>query len=234
MKKLNELQVEELYQFTRRHYVEYYDVQTELVDHLANGIEEQWEKDPEVPFEQALQKEFKKFGIFGFSEVVERKGAALEKRYFKLIWQEIKNQIVQLKGFLAFISLYAGVFFLLMFGSKEMNAILTFSYLIVVFIYIIKTSRKLKQKKKQGERIFLMEYFILNVGQYFTFCYIPFQVIFYSDVLETQFFHTQLWLTPVIVGVFTLMIFGSYICLYLFPKKKEEILLRINPEMKYS
>ena len=33
MKKLDKTQIDKLYKFTRRHYVEYYDVQTELVDH---------------------------------------------------------------------------------------------------------------------------------------------------------------------------------------------------------
>ena len=37
--KLNEQNIDNLYKFTRQHYVEHYDVQTELVDHLANDIE---------------------------------------------------------------------------------------------------------------------------------------------------------------------------------------------------
>ena len=51
MKKVSASQIEKLYRFTRQHYVEYYDVQSELVDHLANGIEEQWKEDPEIPFQ---------------------------------------------------------------------------------------------------------------------------------------------------------------------------------------
>ncbi len=38
MFKLSENQIQQLYKFTEQHYVEWYDVQTELVDHLANGI----------------------------------------------------------------------------------------------------------------------------------------------------------------------------------------------------
>ncbi|MDO5969467.1 hypothetical protein Q4Q35_06575 [Flavivirga aquimarina] len=43
MKRLTELQINKLYAFTKKRYVEWYDVQIELVDHLANGIESQWE-----------------------------------------------------------------------------------------------------------------------------------------------------------------------------------------------
>ena len=39
--KVNQKQIDELYLFTRQHFVEYYDLQTELVDHLANAIETQ-------------------------------------------------------------------------------------------------------------------------------------------------------------------------------------------------
>ena len=65
MLKLTSEQIERLYLFTRQHYVEWYDLQTELVDHMANAIEAQWQEHPKLSFEEALQKEFKKFGVFG-------------------------------------------------------------------------------------------------------------------------------------------------------------------------
>ena len=77
--KLSAEQIERLYQFTRQHYVEYYDLQTELVDHLANAIEEQWQQNPKLSFEEALQIEFKKFGVFGFMDVVEQRQSVLNK-----------------------------------------------------------------------------------------------------------------------------------------------------------
>ena len=44
--KLTPQQIDQLYLFTRQHYVEYYDLQTELVDHLANAIETEWQQNP--------------------------------------------------------------------------------------------------------------------------------------------------------------------------------------------
>ncbi|MBP1838581.1 hypothetical protein [Formosa algae] len=83
-------QIEKLYQFTRKHFVEFYDVQTELVDHLANDIEEQWETNPEDTFEAALDISFKKFGVFGFQEVLEAKAKALNKYYWRAVWDIYK------------------------------------------------------------------------------------------------------------------------------------------------
>lgn len=44
--KLNQTHIDSLYKFTRQHYVVHYDLQTELVDHLANDIETIWELNP--------------------------------------------------------------------------------------------------------------------------------------------------------------------------------------------
>jgi hypothetical protein len=40
------------------------------VDHLANAIETQWQENPKLSFNEALNKEFKKFGVFGFMDVL--------------------------------------------------------------------------------------------------------------------------------------------------------------------
>ncbi|WP_248724622.1 hypothetical protein [Seonamhaeicola sp. ML3] len=83
MKKLNNSQVNSLYQFTQSHFVEHYDVQTELVNHLANDIEEVWLKEPDLPFEKAKQRSFEKFGVFGFMDIVEQRKKAMNKLYIK-------------------------------------------------------------------------------------------------------------------------------------------------------
>ena len=84
-------QINQLYLFTRQHYVEYYDLQSELVDHLANAIEAQIELSPKLTFDEALQIEFKKFGVFGFMDVLYKRRAVLNKKYYKIVWQYFKD-----------------------------------------------------------------------------------------------------------------------------------------------
>lgn len=48
----------------------HYDVQTELVDHLANDIEQIWVAQPLLTFEQARDVSFKQFGVFGYISLV--------------------------------------------------------------------------------------------------------------------------------------------------------------------
>ena len=89
--KLNPSQIDRLYTFTRQHYVEYYDLQTELVDHLAHAIEAEWEQNPQFSFEEVLNNEFKKFGVFGFMDVVEKRQIALGKKYNRLVLKHFKE-----------------------------------------------------------------------------------------------------------------------------------------------
>lgn len=100
--KLTEQNIGNLYKFTRQHYVEHYDVQTELVDHLANDIEQIWDKNPTLSFEQARDISFKKFGIFGFMDVVDQKIVQLNKKYFKLILSFVKQWFMLPKIILTF------------------------------------------------------------------------------------------------------------------------------------
>lgn len=86
---LTDEQVSSLYRFCARHYVHYYDLQTELVDHLASAIEERMNSHPSLSFEQALEGVYKGFGIKGFADVVaererqlERSNSAFRRRLF--------------------------------------------------------------------------------------------------------------------------------------------------------
>ena len=151
--KLTPEQIDRLYQFTRQHYVEYYDLQTELVDHLANSIEAQWQESSKISFEEALQKEFKKFGVFGFMDVVEKRQAALNRKYNGIIWNHFKafftiprviltTTLVGLTYFFLNISLYKADVVLIAF----VIIILSFYFFI---IYFANKNKKAKNQSKQ-------------------------------------------------------------------------------------
>jgi len=152
--KLTQEQIEHLFAFTKKHYVEHYDVQVELVDHLANAIEEQWNENPEISFEDALNAEFKKFGIFGFTGLIEQKQAELQKYYNKMLWTEVLKFISIPKVILTVALYLAIVFFLQKTGSLGEIIVLaillsSFTYFMVDgFRYILKIK---KEQKKQGK-----------------------------------------------------------------------------------
>ncbi len=59
-------ETKKLFKFCHVHFVYHYDLQVELVDHLASSIEEQWETNPELSFEEALYNTFRKFRDYRF------------------------------------------------------------------------------------------------------------------------------------------------------------------------
>lgn len=183
--KLTEEHIQKLYAFTRQHYVEYYDVQTELVDHLANGIEAQWARNPQISFNDALQTEFKKFGVMGFSGVVEQKTKALNTFYWQQIWRCYRKYVTLPKIVLT-IAMVAGFYKLLIFSmAYHVNWVLvptlTLLFGIPWYVQIKEYNRTKKLKASTGKK-WLIDHTIAQLGGLVHFMNIAiyFQVFFHN------------------------------------------------------
>lgn len=86
-------QVESLFTFCEKKGVRYYDLQVELVDHLAASIEARMAANPTFSFEEALKEVYSGFGIFGFSHVVQDRENAARKMYRKKAWKYFKSYL---------------------------------------------------------------------------------------------------------------------------------------------
>lgn len=163
--KVNQEQIEDLYAFTRKHFVEWYDVQTEIVDHLANGVEAQWQENPHLNFDEALKNEFKKFGIFGFSGIVEEKTNALEKYYRKEVWRYLKDYFKLPKIILTGFGIWA-IFIILQYSrNTEYTVIFIMAgILCFFFFYNLKESNKIKKTHKKTGKKWLFEKVITQLG----------------------------------------------------------------------
>jgi predicted neutral ceramidase superfamily lipid hydrolase len=224
--KLTPEQIDRLYQFTRQHYVEYYDLQTELVDHLANAIEQQWQENPKLTFEEILQKEFKKFGVFGFMDVVEKRQAALNRKYNGIIWNHFKafftipkviltTTLVGLTYFFLNISLYKADVVLIAF----VIIILSFYFFIIYFGYKNKKANAATHKK------WLLKEIILGRSSIVGMIYLPIQIMLHSEkVLENSL--GILSISFLLVS----LILIEYIMVVEIPKKAEAYLKETYPE----
>ena len=225
--KLTPEQIDRLYQFTRQHYVEWYDLQTELVDHLANAIEQQWQENPKISFEDALQMEFKKFGIFGFMDVVEKRQAALNKRYNKIVWQHFKAFFTIPKIVITLFS-----FFLMFFvfrnyaNSENLILILFFGILTLFWISLFLQSRKNKKQYQKTEEKWLLKEIIFGHSSFAGLSYLPVQILINTDftdnigILKATFFSL----------LFVSMALCEYIILVIIPSKAEDYLKETYPE----
>ena len=225
--KLTSQQIDRLYQFTCHHYVEWYDLQTELVDHLANSIEAQWQENPKISFEDALQVEFKKFGVFGFMNVVEERQIALGKKYNKLVWQHFKS-FFTIPKIIGTATVFAILVQLLL---KFEHAYLIVSSLFVLstflfWIGIVKMSIKNKRDMKLSGKKWLYKDIIFGLGSFTGFIPLPLQFgLRIEDAAQFGIISATI-ISATVVCFFLL----DYIILKIIPSKAEEYLKQTYPE----
>ena len=228
--KLNESQIEKLYQFTRQHFVEWYDLQTELVDHLANAIETQWQEFPNRTFDEALQIEFKKFGVFGFMDIVEKRQAALSKKYAKIVWSQFKN-FFRLPQIIGTFSAVAILFYILKISlySEIIFKVLSVILLTMFIVGIAISSRKNKKINEQTGKKWMFKEVIFGYGSIAGFINIPVQALVHFDSQINGNFYLFL------ASLFLVLLFLiEYVLLVTIPKKAEQYLKETYPEYEFS
>jgi hypothetical protein len=227
--KLSAAQIDHLYLFTRQHYVEYYDLQTELVDHLANAIELEWEINPTLSFETLLNKEFKKFGVFGFMDVVEEKQKAMNKIYNKLVWGHFKTffKFPQIIGTLLSIFLL----FQLMKSfsiSYDVATAIALLLLISFWVGLIRMSNKRKKTAKEEGKRWLLNEIIYGYSSLAGMSYLPIQIFLHFENKSSQMmlFFMSLFIVSILII--------EYIIFFIIPSKAQEYLEKTYPEYKVS
>lgn len=109
-RKLTTEQIDDLFSFCEEQNIYHYDLQIELVDHLAAAIEQKWKENPKLTYDKALWAVFNQFGASGFRKIRKAKEKELRRKYTRVLWQ------------------YIGEFF------KLPKIILTFAITLVLFI----------------------------------------------------------------------------------------------------
>lgn len=227
MRTVNPQEIVQLYQFTRAHFVEYYDLQTELVDHLANDMEVIWQKQPKLSFEQARDASFKKFGVFGFMDVVGERQKAMNTRYYKFFWNELR-QWFSLPKIVMTISMFI-VFFVAFSTPIAFHlSIGCYVALIIFGLYkFIRLRNAYKLRQKRLNKKWLLEDFIFIQSGVIGLFLLTQQFIlrFFSKAIFENFY--------AIIGVslvFTILCLVLYISFQLLPNKAEELLNQTYPE----
>lgn len=220
--ELTKQHIQSLYDFVEQHKVEYYDLQTELVDHLANDIEQIWEKEPNLSFEQARYKATIKFGLKGFSTFVSQR----EKTMKKENWKWFRHHFV---AFFSFPKIMITLFFtaIIYLGFDmvtDKSSFLVYSITAIysiAFIYALYLTIKLKVRKRKTGKRWLFEDIVIksNSVLLFTVLVQPYQFYnyFLSDITINGSITIQLLYTFGIVLISLLF----YITLWVIPPKFE-------------
>lgn len=221
-KQLSEAQIEHLHEFCQKHYVPYYDVQVELVDHLASAIEGRWENEPNIGFEQALNDIYREFGVGGFSKVRMEKEMHLMKKYQRMLWQYV-GQFYKFPKIILTIALSFLVFILFCSTGKDSLIVFIYIALVIVFelLFYIYIYPKYYSIRKISKKKFVMANIFRNVhGGFILMPILVFNL--FGFLGDNKSFSFPIWLellASILLVTFTFLIisFSFYI-----PKKIRE------------
>lgn len=180
-----------------------------------------------LSFEQARDMSFKKFGVFGFMDVVTARQKAMSKRYMKLLWSFAKDWFTFPK-LLQTLVLFFTVFFLFELTYGKIIAISLFSGLfIVMFIKGIKFSKYIKKKEKPGEKLWLLEDLIFRNATATGMVFISLLVNSFNTLRIFWVYNNS----PLIAAlIFTLLAIYTYVSVVILPKNAKTLLKKTYPE----
>ncbi|QNK76798.1 hypothetical protein H7F37_11790 [Winogradskyella sp. PAMC22761] len=225
--KLTESQIQELYDFTRQHFVEHYDLQTELVDHLANDIEVQWQNQPKISFEDAKNRAFKKFGIFGFMDAIEQKGKAMNKRYRGYLWTELKKWF-EMPQIIATIALFLMFYVAFSTVYTAALALVFFGVILVWCTYkSIQLNKQFRQRKEVSNKKWMLEEMIFKQAGSTMFVFMS---QLYNVYRIPESFGENAYFLVLFSLAFTALTLVNYISLEVIPSKAEKLLNEAYPE----
>ncbi len=143
--KLTTQQLAEIKTFIKKKGYPEPDIQMELLDHLACGIEERMETG--IPFEKAFRETYNNFGIFGFSDFVE----GITKGHQRTVWFQIKSYLKTIFGlpwiFFTFLVVYALYTATVRYSFWVPLSVLGLSTVISYFVYFKSYFRKERKYK---------------------------------------------------------------------------------------
>ena len=224
---ITDAQYESLFAFCRRHYVQYYDVQVELVDHLVEAIEEKMSLNPTLSFEQALDQVYAGFGIKGFADIVATRMEMVSKKSRKQKWKLFFSYFTIPKIAMT-VCIYAALLLVGKFLTPDYyRGIFLFLIGIAIFIFEIvhsvKMSRLFKHQKK--EMIFTSERLsgIIHSGLFI-------QIFFSSSVFDYAEVKQMHYLAYSLISLFMLLIFLSILAHRDFVKELHSNALKLYPK----
>ena len=148
-------QIESLFEFTQTLGVKYYDIQVELVDHLASQIETDMAADHRLSFQEALNNAYTSFGPNGFSFIENQKEEALFIQY-KGLWSDEVKQWITLKNLLLLLGIGLAAYFLgTAIDPSWRLHIVVVAFAILLYFQLTKAQA---QKKEATKKLMVLEY----------------------------------------------------------------------------
>ncbi len=227
---INQKETEKLFEVCKNYGVIFYDVQIEIVDHLASLIEEKWEETPELEFKQALKNAVLQFGKSNFTKMAREKEKEVGRKYNILLWKYFV-EFYKWPKLLITITFTLGLFILFQLGNEVKSLIVFyFGFVLVAFLlYLIFFYPKYKIKNPSGKLLLLVS--IQNQVIYYVIILVqlPNLLRIFFNSINDKVFESEISLA--ILSFF--IVFSSvllYANMFYLPKKIKEHFIEEFPK----
>ena len=210
--QLTDSQVEELFAYTERMHIKYKDVQFEIVDHMASGVEDTMSANKELTFSKALYDYAGILPMRFFNDLIEEKEKTLTS-YWNRKFGKYLLGFLNIPRIIASIILFSALYALL--PNINFSA---FNLLIIFLIFLVIEAIWLYGNKdivNLDENYLVMKTFknaVLSMA--FGLFMMPFCLI----LLEVDKVINLPWGYGLLSLAFTSLILFSYSVKYVFPK----------------
>ncbi len=222
-KKLTEEQVTKLFAFCRKNEIYAYDLQIEIVDHLASSIEEQWQKNHDLSFGWALKNATQKFGKYGLKQLEHKVKRQLRRNFNLILWNYFLRYFKWPKLF-STIALFLSIFTLLRITPNNHWVILTIAVSLSVFsiyYHYFVFPQKLDIIPPQQKQFEILDYLKNINAKMGSVVQLPFVAMLFSKHMILQYSNV-IWKEATISLVFSILIVLLYGYFFFLPNKIRE------------
>lgn len=215
--RLTSEEIEKLYDFCYEHDVDEFEIQSELVDHLASDIEHQWLNEPDRSFDKSLQKAFASFGEKGFSEVVKKRKQAFRRQYQRL-FAAFFLSFFKLPRIIASCSLLFVVYFALRITGNREVVLYTIEsiFLACFFGYIFFYYPKRMKLDVVGDKQFLLLEYYSIVRSLSLLIYVLFQTSV-NALLKHFTLSGAVWMDAILAATTVLVTITMIVLMFFLP-----------------
>lgn len=143
--KLTNEQILEIRNFVGSHGIRYYDVQLEIIDHMACNVEQLMTAHPGLTLNEAIAQTHVEFGEAGFKVIQEAMRKSLQKRYWKLFRAVFTSYLKPV-----YLLLEVGLVYLICMFAKKTDTVdvpVDITWIVVFLLSGILSFNNLRLKK---------------------------------------------------------------------------------------
>jgi len=198
--------------------IEWYDVRLELIDHFANILESQLEKQPNLNFKEAIITIHKSFGTTGFKQLLESKTKIVEKQFYKSAFKYFIG-FFKLPRIILTITTYWTL--IKLSGFIDIKKMLFYVFLLLVLYVLAKIIyRFIKSRNFKNESF-------LKLNQGIQYLFMIYNVLIFINSaslgLKSGINENSISFTYSIIGLYVILILFLISCEYVYYHLKQDI-----------